>query len=218
MKRHAPEGTVVIRKYPNRRLYDVTRSKHLTLDELVELIKQGREVQVIDSKTREDITPAVLAQVVLEQNSYLFSADFLHQLIRNQDGLIGDFLTEFLPKVLDSYLETRDLMRRQMTQFTTPQAWLGQSGALPFTNPLTNFTDHLRQFRPPGFAPPPDSTRGEEPETQPSSSEPPTPSTDGFGTHPDPSPIPNPPPEQSEVDDLKQRLLDLETRMASLKD
>ena len=49
MKRHAPEGTVVIRKYPNRRLYDVTRSKHLTLDELVELIKQGHEVQVIDS-------------------------------------------------------------------------------------------------------------------------------------------------------------------------
>ena len=124
MKRHAPEGTVVIRKYPNRRLYDVTRSKHLTLDELVELVKQGHEVQVVDSKTREDITSTVLAQVVLEKNSYLFSADFLHQLIRNQDGLIGDFLTEFLPKVLDSYLETRDLMRRQMTQFTTPQAWL----------------------------------------------------------------------------------------------
>ena len=54
-----------IKKYSNRRLYDITHSRHLTLEELVELIKAGHEVQVIDSNSREDITQSVLMQMLL---------------------------------------------------------------------------------------------------------------------------------------------------------
>ena len=80
-----------IKKYSNRRLYDITHSRHLTLEELVELIKAGHEVQVIDSKSKEDITQSVLMQMLMEdKGAHLFSAPLLHQLIRNREGILGE--------------------------------------------------------------------------------------------------------------------------------
>ena len=58
---------VQLRRYPNRRYYDAARSQHLTLEDIFRLICDGHEVQVSDSKTGEDITVRVLAQLILEQ-------------------------------------------------------------------------------------------------------------------------------------------------------
>ena len=108
-----------IKKYSNRRLYDITHSRHLTLEELVELIKAGHEVQVIDSKSKEDITQSVLMQMLMEdKGAHLFSAPFLHQLIRNREGILGEFFTDFVPKMLDAYLETKDLVHQRMEYFS----------------------------------------------------------------------------------------------------
>ena len=117
------DTVITIKKYSNRRLYDTAHSRYLTIEELGELIQQGFNVQVIDSKTKEDITQAILTQIVMERDGiYLFSSSFLHQVIRNREGILGEFFTDFVPKMLDSYLDTRDAMQRQISNFANP--WL----------------------------------------------------------------------------------------------
>ena len=125
---------ITIKKYSNRRLYDTAHSRYLTIEELGELIQQGFDVQVMDSKTKEDITQAILTQIVMERDGiYLFSSSFLHQVIRNREGILGEFFTDFVPKMLDSYLDTRDAMQRQISNFTNP--WLmGGEMKMPFFN------------------------------------------------------------------------------------
>jgi len=127
---------ITIKKYSNRRLYDMAHSRYLTIEELGELIQQGFDVQVLDSKTKEDITQAILTQIVMERDGiYLFSSSFLHQVIRNREGILGEFFTDFVPKMLDSYLDTRDAMQRQISNFTNP--WLmGGEMKMPFFNPF----------------------------------------------------------------------------------
>ena len=130
------DTVITIKKYSNRRLYDTAHSRYLTIEELGELIQQGFDVQVIDSKTKEDITQAILTQIVMERDGiYLFSSSFLHQVIRNREGILGEFFTDFVPKMLDSYLDTRDAMQRQISNFTNP--WLmGGEMKRPFFNPF----------------------------------------------------------------------------------
>ncbi len=76
-----------IKKYPNRRYYDATRSRHVTLEEINNLIRDGYEVRVTDSKTGQDITAKVLAQIILELDSPklgIFPVPLLHRLILRQ--------------------------------------------------------------------------------------------------------------------------------------
>ena len=61
-------GVRVLKKYPNRRYYDTTQSRHITLDEIYAMIRGGVDVHVTDSKTGEDITAKVLAQIILEHD------------------------------------------------------------------------------------------------------------------------------------------------------
>lgn len=182
---------VIIKKYANRRLYDVTHSKHITLDDLVKLIKDGDEVKVIDSKSKEDITQSVLTQMVLDENgSYLFSAPFLHKLIRNQDGILGEFFTDFVPKMLDSYLETRDTFQGQMKNFNATPPWFPDNSfsnkgdyKMPFFNPFAGFTAATEKAESEKTAPEKEQKQ-EEP--------------------------------LDEVQELKQRLQDLEARMNNM--
>ena len=139
-----------IKKYSNRRLYDITHSRHLTLEELVELIKAGHEVQVIDSKSKEDITQSVLMQMLMEdKGAHLFSAPFLHQLIRNREGILGEFFTDFVPKMLDAYLETQDSVRQQMENFSVPTNWMDPTGEMkiPIFDPFGAFKKRREKHR-----------------------------------------------------------------------
>ena len=56
-----------IKRYSNRKLYDMTESRYVTLDEVAHFVQEGDEVQIIDNKTKEDITSVTLAQIVYEQ-------------------------------------------------------------------------------------------------------------------------------------------------------
>ena len=125
MDSHDP---IRITKNSNRRLYDAANIRHLTLDQLVEMIKEGHEVEVIDSKSKEDLTQSLLMQILLEdKGAHLFSVPFLHQLIRNRDGMLGEFFTDLVPKMLDSYLDTQDSVRKQMKAFSVPTQWMDAS-------------------------------------------------------------------------------------------
>ena len=141
----ASHDPIRITKYSNRRLYDAANSRHLTLDQLVELIKEGHDVEVIDSKSKEDLTQSLLMQILLEdKGAHLFSVPFLHQLIRNRDGMLGEFFTDLVPKMLDSYLDTQDSVRKQMEAFSVPTQWMDASREMkvPVFYPFAPFQAH----------------------------------------------------------------------------
>src|SRR3954462_5912045 len=89
----------IIKKYPNRRLYDTETSTYITLAEVKELVLGYKEFQVQDAKTGEDLTRAILLQIILEEESGgvpMFSTDMLANIIRyyghSMQGLMGSYL------------------------------------------------------------------------------------------------------------------------------
>jgi polyhydroxyalkanoate synthesis repressor PhaR len=89
----------IIKKYPNRRLYDTETSTYITLAEVKELVLQYKEFQVQDAKSGEDLTRSILLQIILEEESGgvpMFSQDMLANIIRyyghSMQGLMGSYL------------------------------------------------------------------------------------------------------------------------------
>jgi polyhydroxyalkanoate synthesis repressor PhaR len=97
---------VLITRYPNRRLYDRSQARYVTLPEIAELVRQGRTVTVRDSKTGEDLTRSILTQIILEHHPErmdLFPVSVLNSIIRANDTALG-FLREYLERSR-TYLE-----------------------------------------------------------------------------------------------------------------
>src|SRR5580704_8359071 len=88
---------VVVKKYANRRLYNTESSSYITLENLAEMVRQGRDFVVYDAKTGEDITRGVLTQIIVEQEGKgqnLLPITFLRQII----GFYGDSLGGLVPR------------------------------------------------------------------------------------------------------------------------
>jgi polyhydroxyalkanoate synthesis repressor PhaR len=104
---------VIIKKYANRRLYNTDTSTYVTLEDLAEMVRGERDFVVYDAKTGEDLTHAVLTQIIVEQESRgtnLLPIGFLRQLIR----FYGDSMQRLVP----SYLEfSLDSLTRQQEQY-----------------------------------------------------------------------------------------------------
>ncbi len=128
-----------IRRYPNRRFYDATHSRHATLTELYDLVIQGFDLSVTDSATGSDITHIVLTQMILERDAEklaIFPAAILHQIIRTQTQFLGGVFENFIRQALESQRSTQDQWARflQQTFSGMPQpqptdwlrAWWGQ--------------------------------------------------------------------------------------------
>ncbi len=84
----AENKTVVIKKYPNRRLYNTQTSKYITLDDLSSMLKDNQDFRVLDVKTGEDVTKIILAQIILEHETKgysLLTEDFLKHIIKFYD-------------------------------------------------------------------------------------------------------------------------------------
>ena len=99
-----------IRKYPNRRYYDSTRSRHLTLEEIYQAIREGYEVEVTDSKTGQDITAKVLAQMIIELDAPklgVFPVPLLHRLLRANEELVSDFTRKYFSQALAAFLDSQ---------------------------------------------------------------------------------------------------------------
>jgi len=94
-----------IKKYSNRRFYDVTRSRHVGLGDLYELVAQGRDLTIEDSKTGRDITNVVLMQLILEREAdklAIFPPAILHQVIRTQRQYLGTVVEQFFRQALQA--------------------------------------------------------------------------------------------------------------------
>ncbi|MGH9831342.1 MAG: polyhydroxyalkanoate synthesis repressor PhaR [Blastocatellia bacterium] len=122
---------ILIKRYGNRRLYNTETSSYVNYQDLVKMIRDGHDIQVIDSKTKADVTKAVLMQVILEEeknNNSILPASFLLQLIRSQEAAAQDFFKNYLSSSFEAYLKTKEEFDRRFRGFlqmssTAPQMW-----------------------------------------------------------------------------------------------
>ena len=123
---------VVVKKYANRRLYNTESSSYITLDNLAEMVRQGRDFVVYDAKSGDDITRGVLTQIIVEEENKgraMLPTNFLRQLI----GFYGDQMQGVVPRYLEqamtAFTEQQEQMRSAM------QKTMGSMGTLfPFGN------------------------------------------------------------------------------------
>jgi polyhydroxyalkanoate synthesis repressor PhaR len=108
-----------IKKYANRRYYDATHSRHLTLDEIRALIQQGYDLRVVDARTSTDITAQVLTQIILELDTSKIDSlpvPLLLRIIRMNDQLVKDFIEKYFNQALQSFLEYQRRVEEQIRQ------------------------------------------------------------------------------------------------------
>lgn len=156
---------ITIKKYANRRLYNTATSSYVTLDHLCQMVKDGVEFVVFDAKTGEDITRAVLTQIIVEEESKgqnLLPIGFLRQLI----SFYGDNLQMVVPGYLESsmaaFSQNQERMRSYMTEAFGGMYPFGSIEDMTKRN-LTMLEQAMSMFTPPG--------KGSEPKPEPTGSE-----------------------------------------------
>jgi polyhydroxyalkanoate synthesis repressor PhaR len=106
----------LIKKYPNRRLYDTKTSTYITLADVKKLVLEGQEFQVVDDKTKEDLTRSILLQIILEEENGgvpMFSSDILTQFIRSYGSAMQGMLGAYLERNMQLFGEIQKRMREQ---------------------------------------------------------------------------------------------------------
>ena len=114
-----PDKFLDIRKYPNRRYYDATHSRHLTLEEIRSLISDGYDIKVTDSKSGADITAQVLTQIILELDTPKidsFPVALLLQMIRSNDLAVRDFVENYFNQAFKAFSEYQNQVAERMRQ------------------------------------------------------------------------------------------------------
>ncbi len=117
--------SVVIKKYPNRRLYDTSSSAYITLAEIKAMVVEQAHFVVLDAKTGEDLTRSILLQIILEEESGglpLFSAQSLSNLIRFYGHATQSVMGRALEKNFQAMMEMQARLHDQRKAFT-PEAW-----------------------------------------------------------------------------------------------
>ncbi len=98
---------ILLKKYANRRLYDTEKSKYVTLAHVAHMIKEGRQVEVVDAKTKEDVTAFILTQIILEEaknKNALLPAPLLHLIIQHGGNVLQEFFDNYLQQTIKNYL------------------------------------------------------------------------------------------------------------------
>ena len=105
---------VTIKKYANRRLYDTESSTYITLDRLAAMVREGREFEVVDAKTGEDLTRAVLTQIIVDEESRgttMLPVNFLRQLIGLYGNQMQGMVPQYLEAAMDAFQKNQSAMR-----------------------------------------------------------------------------------------------------------
>jgi polyhydroxyalkanoate synthesis repressor PhaR len=136
--------TVILKKYANRRLYDTEKSAYVTLNEVADYIRQGRQVQIFDAKSQEDVTAFILTQIVLEQaknKNALLPDPVLHMIIRYGDNLLGEFFEKYFMQTFQNFVMHKQAVDKQFQQWLEMGMNMSKSAQQSFTkiNPLKPF-------------------------------------------------------------------------------
>jgi polyhydroxyalkanoate synthesis repressor PhaR len=115
----------VIKRYSNRKLYDTQESRYVTLEEIEEMIRAGREISVVDASSGEDLTSVTLTQIILEnernRRANLPSA-FLHQLIKHGEAW-QDFVQRTMRSSLEGFVSSQRDMERVFREWSARAGW-----------------------------------------------------------------------------------------------
>ena len=106
----------LIKKYPNRRLYDTKTSSYITLADVKQMVLKNEDFQVIDAKTSEDLSRQILLQIILEEESGgmpMFSSDLLSQMIRSYGSAMQGFMGSYLSKNIEAFQQLQKTMQEQ---------------------------------------------------------------------------------------------------------
>jgi polyhydroxyalkanoate synthesis repressor PhaR len=122
---------LVIKRYGNRRLYNTETRSYVNYEELAKLVRDGQDIKVIDSTSKEDVTKAVLIQLILEEeknNKTVLPTQFLFQLLRSREESMQDFFKNHLSASFDAYLRTKEEFDKRFRSVlemavSAPQMW-----------------------------------------------------------------------------------------------
>ena len=130
------------KKYANRRLYDTEKSAYVTLDDVMQGIRQGRRVEVVDAKTGEDVTAFTLTQIILEESrkkNSLLPVPLLHLIIQYGENILSEFFEKYLEQTLRNYLSYKTVADDQFRK------WLNLG--MDFSNLTTESMASLPAFQ-----------------------------------------------------------------------
>ena len=147
---------VTIKKYANRRLYDTESSSYITLDRLAAMIREGRDFEVLDAKSGEDITHQVLTQIIVDEESRgatMLPANFLRQLIGMYGGQSQSMVSPFLESAMDAFKQNQETVAGAFG--TTMFADLAKHN-------MALFGDAAQAFTPKTATPPPSDAAADE--------------------------------------------------------
>ncbi len=106
----------LIKKYPNRRLYDTRTSSYITLADVKELVLKHEQFQVVDAKSSEDLTRSILLQIILEEEAGgmpMFTSDLLSQLIRFYGNAMQGMVGNYLEKNMQTFVQVQKQLQEQ---------------------------------------------------------------------------------------------------------
>ncbi len=110
---------IVIKKYANRRLYDTSNSRYINLEDIAALVRNGKDVQVVDASTGEDITRVTLTQIIVEDAKDQPSGlplELLRQLIQASDRVGQEFIMWYLKSAFDAYSKVQNSLQTRLSE------------------------------------------------------------------------------------------------------
>lgn len=125
----------IIKKYPNRRLYDTETSTYITISDVRDMVLNGLEFEVVTANTKENITRSVLLQIIMEQESdgeHLFTSDMLSKFIRFYKDDTRDLFSNYMDKTLTIFLEQQHVIQQKFMDAIA-------------SNPIDSMTDLTKQ-------------------------------------------------------------------------
>lgn len=139
---------ILLKKYANRRLYDTAQSKYVTLSEVSELIRGGQQVEVVDAKTKEDVTAFILTQIILEEakgKNILMPVPLLHLIIQHGDNVLLEFFEKHLLQAVRSYLAYKNSVDEQFGKWLDMGMDISEATQKGFVqiNPLESFFEQF---------------------------------------------------------------------------
>jgi len=146
--------TIVIKKYPNRRLYDTAKSRYINLEDIAGFIRNGKDVQVVDAQTGEDLTRVTLTQIIVDdakQQPTGLPLELLKQLIVSSDQVGREFIMWYLKSAYEAYHAVQTKLQSGLTGV--------QSAAM---SPINMMKDFLQNQMAGKAAPASSATTGEE--------------------------------------------------------
>ena len=152
------EAPITIKKYANRRLYNTQSSSYITLDDLARMTREGVDFKVLDAKTGNDITHAILTQIIMEEEAngeQLLPVNFLRNLIGMYGNSMQALMPQYLDATMDNFRANQTRLQEAFTSTVSPDGFsrLAETNMAMFQAAAEAFMPKPPQAKPAAAAP-----------------------------------------------------------------